>query len=190
MCVANVVVGKASTSETRGCTPCHFALFDLLPSFEVDQKQLTERYRKQAAQVHPDRFSQASIQEQRHALAETTRLNDAYQTLRVTSLRAKYLLQLRGLVMPSDITLKDPDFLLAQMALHERLDDLHQTPDSEQILVFKKELASAQKALEESFARLWNNPAEGLAAQTLVYKMQFFDKLVEAVEALEERLDA
>ena len=39
--------------------PCHFALFDLQPSFRLDLDQLAARYRELARQVHPDRFADA-----------------------------------------------------------------------------------------------------------------------------------
>ena len=49
--------------------PCHFALFDLQPSFRLDLDQLAARYRELARQVHPDRFADAGEREQRLALS-------------------------------------------------------------------------------------------------------------------------
>lgn len=37
-------------------TPCHFALFDLKPEFQLDLDQLGTRYRELARNVHPDRL--------------------------------------------------------------------------------------------------------------------------------------
>ena len=48
--------------------PCHFALFDLKPSFHLDLDQLAARYRELARQVNPDRFADAGEREQRLAL--------------------------------------------------------------------------------------------------------------------------
>ncbi len=49
-------------------TPCHFALFELQPGFNLDLDQLATRYRELARSVHPDRFADASEREQRLAL--------------------------------------------------------------------------------------------------------------------------
>ena len=62
--------------------PCHFALFDLQPSFRLDLDQLAARYRELARQVHPDRFADAGEREQRHAIERSANLNEAYQTLK------------------------------------------------------------------------------------------------------------
>ena len=51
-------------------TPCHFALFELQPSFNLDLDQLATRYRELARGVHPDRFADASEREQRLALEQ------------------------------------------------------------------------------------------------------------------------
>ena len=60
-------------------TPCHFALFELQPSFRLDLEQLATRYRELARGVHPDRFADASEREQRLALEQSASLNEAYQ---------------------------------------------------------------------------------------------------------------
>lgn len=58
-------------------TPCHYALFDLQPSFRLDLDKLATRYRELAREVHPDRFADASEREQRIALEKSAALNDA-----------------------------------------------------------------------------------------------------------------
>ena len=63
-------------------TPCHFALFDLQPGFNLDLDLLATRYRELARSVHPDRFADAPEGEQRVALERSASLNDAYQTLK------------------------------------------------------------------------------------------------------------
>lgn len=69
-------------------TPCHFALFELQPSFRLDLEQLATRYRELARGVHPDRFADASEREQRLALEKSASLNEAYQTLKSPEARA------------------------------------------------------------------------------------------------------
>ncbi len=169
--------------------PCFFALFDLKPSFEVDLEQLNVRYREQVRQVHPDRFASASEREQRQALERSALLNDAYQTLKNPTRRARHLLALRGHDVPLEITVQDPDFLLQQMQWREELEELQQERDLAGVGSFKQRLRSAQQSMNESFAALWDDQARLADAERLVRRMQFLDKLSQEVRQLEERLD-
>lgn len=75
--------------------PCHYALFELQPAFDLDLEQLSARYRELARKVHPDRFADAGESEQRQAIEQSANLNEAYQTLKSPSRRARYLLKLQ-----------------------------------------------------------------------------------------------
>ena len=170
-------------------SPCHFALFELQPAFLVDQVQLSARYRELAKAVHPDRFADAGDREQRLALEQSARLNEAYQTLKSAPRRALYLLALRGRELPLEVTVQDPEFLLQQMRWREELEDLHDSVDLAGVVTFKKRLKAAQDELEEDFAACWDDAARREEAERLVRRMQFLDKLAHEVRDLEERLD-
>ncbi|VVP72298.1 Co-chaperone protein HscB [Pseudomonas fluorescens] len=170
-------------------TPCHFALFELQPSFNLDLDQLATRYRELARSVHPDRFADASEREQRLALEQSASLNEAYQTLKNPPKRARYLLALSGGELPLEVTVHDPEFLLQQMELREELEDLQDSADLSGVAAFKRRLKSAQDELNQSFAACWNDTAQRERAERLMRRMQFLDKLTYEVRQLEERLD-
>ncbi|WEW98029.1 co-chaperone HscB [Pseudomonas nitroreducens] len=170
-------------------SPCHFALFDLLPGFRIDLEALGNRYRELVRTVHPDRFADASEREQRLAQSKAAELNDAYQTLKSVPRRALYLLALRGDALPLEATVQDPEFLLQQMQLREDLEDLQDNADLDGVAQFKRQLKSAQQRLEEDFADCWDDAARRELAERLVRRMQFLDKLAQEVRQLEERLD-
>ncbi|NQD92073.1 co-chaperone HscB [Pseudomonas sp. CrR25] len=170
-------------------SPCHFALFDLQPSFRLDLEQLAARYRELARNVHPDRFADASEREQRVALERSASLNEAYQTLRHAPQRARYLLALSGPELPLEVTVQDPDFLMQQMHWREELEDLQESADLAGVATFKRRLRVAQDELNESFAVCWDDPARRDEAERLMRRMQFLDKLSHEVRQLEERLD-
>ena len=167
-------------------TPCHFALFELQPSFNLDLDQLAVRYRELARSVHPDRFADASEREQRLALEQSASLNEAYQTLKSPPKRARYLLALKGGELPLEVTVHDPQFLLQQMELREELEDLQ---DMAGVAAFKRRLKAAQDELNQSFAACWDDAAQREQAERLMRRMQFLDKLTYEVRQLEERLD-
>lgn len=170
-------------------TPCHFALFDLQPSFHLDLEMLATRYRELAREVHPDRFADASEREQRAALEKSAALNDAYQTLRSPPRRARYLLAIGGHEVPQEVTVHDPDFLQQQMQWREELEDLQDQADLDGVAVFKERLKAAQDTLSEDFAACWDVADEREQAERLMRRMQFLDKLAQEVRQLEERLD-
>jgi molecular chaperone HscB len=170
-------------------TPCHFALFELQPSFRLDLEQLAVRYRELARTVHPDRFADASEREQRLALEHSASLNEAYQTLKSAPKRARYLLGLRGYELPLEVTVQDPEFLMQQMQWREELEDLQDSADLAGVATFKRRLKVAQDELNDSFAACWDVTARHEEAERLVRRMQFLDKLSYEVRQLEERLD-
>ncbi len=170
-------------------TPCHFALFDLQPSFRLDLEQLATRYRELAREVHPDRFADASEREQRVALERSAGLNEAYQTLKAAPKRARYLLSIKGQEVPQEVTVHDPEFLLQQMQLREELEDLQDAADLAGVATFKQRLKRAQDELNDSFAACWDDAAQREQAERLMRRMQFLDKLSYEVRQLEERLD-
>ena len=170
-------------------TPCHFALFELRPSFNLDLDQLAVRYRELARSVHPDRFADASEREQRLALERSANLNEAYQTLKSPPKRARYLLAMGGRELPLEVTVHDPEFLLQQMQWREELEDLQDSADLTGIAAFKRRLKVAQDELNQSFAACWDDAAQREQAERLMRRMQFLDKLTYEVRQLEERLD-
>lgn len=170
-------------------SPCHFALFALKPDFQLDLPQLAERYRELARGVHPDRFADGSDADQRLAIEQAAQLNEAYQVLKSPPQRARYLLALQGRELPLEVTVQDPQFLLQQMQWREELEDLQDSADLAGVAVFKQRLKSAQTDLDQRFADCWNDSAQSAAAEQLVRRMQFLDKLTHEVRQLEERLD-
>ena len=170
-------------------TPCYFALFGLSPSFELDLEDVGARYREQARAIHPDRFAGASEREQRQALERSATLNDAYQTLKHPTRRARHLLALRGHEVPLEATVQDPDFLLQQLQWREELEELQDDEDLAGVEAFKRRLKAAHQSMNESFAALWQDESRIGDAERLVRRMQFLDKLSQEVRQLEERLD-
>ena len=168
---------------------CHFALFGLQPGFDVDLAALAERYRELARETHPDRFASASAAEQRQALEQAARLNDAYQVLKSPSRRAHYLLSLNGEALALEATVQDPEFLMQQMMLREELEELQEAADLDAVEGFRRRLKKDRAALEQAFAACWAQQAERQQAERLVRRMQFFDKLAHELRQLEERLD-
>ncbi|WP_462381792.1 co-chaperone HscB [Pseudomonas sp. Marseille-QA0892] len=170
-------------------SPCHFALFDLKPTFLVDLDALAVRYRELARSVHPDKFADAAESEKRQSLERAASLNEAYQVLKSPPRRALYLLTMQGRDVPLEATVQDPEFLMQQMQWREELEDLQDQADLDGVARFKRRLKSDQASLNEAFAACWDDPERLADAEKLMRRMQFLEKLTQEVRQLEERLD-
>lgn len=74
----------------------YFAVFALDRKLHLDTAALEKAFYRQSRLLHPDRFASRSAEEQEEALSASSRLNDAYRTLRDPIARTQYLLSLQG----------------------------------------------------------------------------------------------
>lgn len=75
----------------------YFAQFGLPRHLNIDTAALEKAFYAQSRKLHPDRFASRPLGEQEAALAASSRLNDAYRTLRDPIARTEYLLALEGI---------------------------------------------------------------------------------------------
>jgi molecular chaperone HscB len=74
----------------------YFEIFSLPPHLTMDTAALEKSFYALSRRLHPDRFASRPAAEQDAALAESSRLNDAYRTLKAPIARTEYLLKLEG----------------------------------------------------------------------------------------------
>jgi molecular chaperone HscB len=73
-----------------------FTVFSLPRHLHIELPALEKAFYAHSRKLHPDRFASKPAAEQEAALAESSRLNDAYRTLKDPILRTQYLLTLEG----------------------------------------------------------------------------------------------
>tara|TARA_R110001583_G_scaffold16561_16_gene67891 strand:- start:2638 stop:3123 length:486 start_codon:yes stop_codon:yes gene_type:complete len=159
----------------------------LSTDFSIDKQQLANTYRELQKQFHPDKSVMLSDAERLTAMQKSTEINDAYQTLKNSCLRAQYLLSLWGLdIELEQRTLQDTDFLMQQMAWRETIESFTED-DEDDIESFS---ANIQKQVDD----LESNIEKQLKAKALedtansVRKLKFMLKLQTELEQLEEKL--
>lgn len=91
---------------THFCTSCgkvqppapadHFAFFGLPRKLDLDVSQLERDFYLLSRKLHPDLYGTANTREQEWSLEQTSKLNDAYRTLKDPIARTQYLLRLEG----------------------------------------------------------------------------------------------
>ncbi len=168
----------------------YFELFALPVSFHIDLNLLSAHYLELQKTLHPDRHAHLSDRERRLSEQYTAFLNEALTTLKSPLRRAQYLLGLVGLDVTGESSVAiEPMFLMQQMELRERLEEIPQQADPfEELDELSDEVDAMLKQLREAFAGLYaEQKFEDAAAN--VRKMQFLEKLAIEIENLEDRLD-
>jgi molecular chaperone HscB len=164
----------------------YFELFSIPASFTIDQARLSETYRELQKQYHPDKFAMYSDSERLAAMQKSTEINDAYQTLKDSGLRAQYLLLLAGYDIELHKTLQDNNFLIQQMQWRETIASFNED-DEDAIEEFAAQLEKQVDELESQIARQLQDKDLPAAADS-VRKLTFMHKLQYELELLEEKL--
>lgn len=178
------VAAKALTSDLMDnlLQQDYFTLFDQPGRFQLDSRQLDERYRQLAGEVHPDRYASASDAEKRQALMLATHVNTAYQTLKQPLERARYLLSLSGVDTQEESNTAMPaDFLMAQMEWREAIEEARDNSDVETLENLARELAGDIQALQTDLTEMLDQRQDLDGAALAVRKWRFLAKLDEQI---------
>ena len=165
----------------------HFDLFGLAPIYTIDGEALERSYREIQSKVHPDRFAHAGDAERRASLQWTTRVNEAYRTLKDPVQRAKHLLELHGVDVAFETnTVMPPEFLMQQMELRESLEEA-KTPAS--LDEMRKRLRQSKTELQKQIGESIDDRQDYAAAAVLVRKLQFLDRLASEIDSAYEAIE-
>jgi molecular chaperone HscB len=74
----------------------YFSFFGVARKLNLDTAALERAMHQLSRRLHPDVYARATDQEQEWSLEQTSKLNDAYRTLRDPVLRTEYLLRIEG----------------------------------------------------------------------------------------------
>jgi molecular chaperone HscB len=117
----------------------------------------------------------------------TTRVNEAYRTLRSPVQRAKYLLELNGVDVAFETNTQMPaEFLMRQLELREALAEAQ---DAQTLDRLRGEVDAEARALEHGLADLIDARREFAAAAGQVRKLMFLRKLAEEIERAYEEIE-
>ncbi len=162
-----------------------FELFDLPVSYDVDLSKIQQHYMALQKQVHPDKFANGTDQEKRLSMQQTSWINEAQATLKDPVLRATYLLKLKG----TDINLEnettmDAVFLMQQLELRERLENIRNEDDPLDVLDgLSKELKSSIDDMMKGFSQSYE--ADQIDdAREWIRKLQFMQKAIKEINTL------
>ncbi|HEV8110294.1 MAG TPA: Fe-S protein assembly co-chaperone HscB [Burkholderiales bacterium] len=168
----------------------HFALFGLPRVFGLDKEVLEKAYRDIQAQVHPDRFAHAGDAERRASLQWTTRVNEAYRTLKDPVQRGRHLLELHGVDVAFETNTQMPtDFLMQQLELREELEAATGMKDPSRLDRLRAGLSASKKALEKEIGAAIDAKRDYSGAAELVRKLMFLDRLDSEIDVAYEAIE-
>ena len=164
-----------------------FALFELPVRQRLERAELDVRWKKLAAQVHPDRFVGQGAATQAQSMQWALRVNDAYRRLRDPLKRAAYLCELRGAPIEADSnTHMCGAFLAEQMDWREQLDDANSESAIDQLrqVVKRREIGLLDKAARE----LDDTGGSPQRAAEAVRSLMFVERFLQDIERKRDAL--
>ena len=156
----------------------YYELFEIPISFEVDQKQLTQRYYALSKEHHPDKFTLKSDELQKKALQTTTEINNGFKVLKNKQKRIKYLLEYLGVKFTEGQEKVSQNFLEEMMDINEELMEYQFDPNpslKEEIL---KNISKIEIYLEDRITPImesidFSNPSHDALADIKDYYLKF-----------------
>ena len=170
------------TPDAHFCTACgriqtlpqgadYFTLLELPQKLQIDAAELEKKFHALNWKLHPDNFTNATERERALSVEQSSKINDAYRTLRDPVRRVEYLLQRAGVRKEGTTKQQAPPELLEEVfELNEMLDELRETRSSKsaETLALKAKLEAAEhqfeRKLEEVDAELFAQFAQWDAA--------------------------
>ncbi len=167
-----------------------FELFELPISYDVDLNKIQHHYMSLQKQVHPDKFANASDQEKRLSMQQTSWINEAQATLKNPVSRAIYLLKLKGIdINLENETTMDAVFLMQQLEMRERLENIKQESDPLAALDdMAKELKLSSNGMKKNFAQFYETNAID-DARECIRKLQFMQKAKNEINNLSASIE-
>ena len=163
----------------------YFEIFDVAPTYDVDQKGLLNRYLGLQRKFHPDRYIASSDAEKRINMQWVAEINLAFETLSDDLQRSVYLLKLNGHELEENPTL-DKGILLKQIELREGLEEIKRDSDYELALTgFKKETEKELESLKSHLKAAFSI-GDSEAIKNLIYEQQFLTKLIGEIELFDQ----
>ena len=161
----------------------HFELFGLPVVFDLDGSKLEAAYRQLQGQVHPDKFAHLSDAEKRASMQWSSRVNEAYQTLKSPLNRAIYLLQLNGIdALSQTNTQLPPDFLMQQIEWREAIQDAALQSDLAALQRVERDIATQTAAWRELLSLQLDRQPDLTAATNTVRQLKFVDKIAAEID--------
>ncbi len=164
-----------------------FLLFELPMRQQLERAEIEARWKRLAAQVHPDRFVGQGAAAQAQAMQWALRVNEAHRRLRDPLQRAAYLCELRGAPIRAESnTHMCGAFLMEQMEWREQLDE---ASGEAELSALQQRVRRRQAGLLETVQRELDEPdGDALRAAEAVRALMFVERFQQDIEKRRDAL--
>jgi len=158
----------------------YFTFFGLPQRLQIDPAKLERAFYELSRKLHPDVYAQATPQEREWSLEQSSRLNDAYRTLKDPIMRTEYALGLAGIELEEQSKsateaarasggmkkqIVPPDLLEEVFELNMQLEELRMNKKMgeddpallEEVKQKQSDLESKQDALSVELQQIWED---------------------------------
>jgi molecular chaperone HscB len=174
-----------------GCHTLHpaeglnlFQIFEMAPSFDIDQAELRRRYLRSSRAIHPDHHGD-SASAAALSLRTSAKLNEAFRVLSNPLSRAEYLLELAGGHSSAADKSVPQDVLTRTLMLREEIEEARLAGDAERLQSAGAEVERLRDEALEVVAELARQlPATDLVRKQLRQKLnavKYYQKLAESL---------
>jgi molecular chaperone HscB len=183
-------VAEARDGSLQRIMQNHFELFGLEPGYALDPERLERSYLEIQARIHPDRFAHAGDADRRASMQWTTRINEAYRTLKDPVERARYLLDLKGVDVAFETNTSMPtEFLGRQLEWREALELAQSEKNASALDRLRSELRIEAEDLKRALGETIDARGDFPAAAGIVRKLKFLDRLDAEIDTAYEAME-
>lgn len=157
----------------------YFSLFELAPTFEIDQNILKVKYLGLQKQFHPDNFTNLTQHNELKSLISmlSARINDGFNNLKNPLSRGISLLKQNGIDFDlSKDTNLPPNFLFQQMEFHDNIEDAKKSGDLLLQEAILQKLLDAEKDLILQISSAFAH-SNFINAKDLIKQLAFYERL-------------
>lgn len=160
----------------------YFELFDLPIGFKIDTIKLSQAFMDIQRASHPDKFAQASPEEQELALEKSALANKGFSILSHTEKVLPYVLEILGLIESEEKYALSPDFLMEMMELNEAWMDANDEAEKQKVIQQVKHIQNdifkpLKAPLEAADIHLVSQE-ELLQIKEYYYKKKYLDRIL------------
>lgn len=192
------MVNHFMATETHNpvtATTDYFSVFGLPRKLNLDEAGLQRDFYRLSREYHPDRFVRAPAEEQQRAMEKSSRLNDAYRTLKDPIARTQHLLELEGVKLEEQSSAATQAARASgaekkQVVPPELLEEVFELNMQLQELRMGKEMGESNPAIERDLNAAKEKFEAGLDAVTreLQSLWNHWDAVEPALTAQEQRI--
>ncbi|BBI01448.1 co-chaperone protein HscB homolog [Buchnera aphidicola (Nipponaphis monzeni)] len=163
----------------------YYSLFNLIPTFEIDLKQLSKKFHNLQKKYHPDVNIKCNLKDRKKILQKSILINKGYYLLKDPIERGKYLLFLNGITInQNNNSFVNNNFLEYQFKLYEKLEYFKKNICKlEECNLFFKKICDLKQKFFDNFKSLCIKKEWKIAKNWLI-KVIFLEKIKNETEKL------